>query len=67
MAFLAPSWIFSEDPTADAAFLETTSPGELRMSQQIWEIDIRGNEVTEIGEEAAIWRCYNVFHPGDLI
>ena len=52
--FSLPADFFSEDSAADAAFLETTSPGELRMSQQIYEIDIRGNEVTEIGVQAAI-------------
>lgn len=59
-------FIQTEDLTADAAFLETTRPWELHMPQHIWEIDIRGNEVTEIGGQAAIW-CDNVFLPGDLI
>lgn len=56
-----------KDATADTAFPETTSPVELHMSQQRWEIDIRGNEVIEMEVQAAV-RCYDiVFLPGDLI
>lgn len=54
--FLFLSWFiyfFSDEPIAEAAFLETTSSGELHMSQQIWKTDMRGNEVTEIRMQCA--------------
>lgn len=43
--FFFPSGFFfspSEDPAADAASFYTTAPGEMHMSQHIWEIDIGG-------------------------